>query len=208
MKTTVTKPRTTRRQFLARTLLTTGGVAWLGGRSNLLSAAELGATPNQREIVRRAAVQRPDDPWPRGLAHVVLAIPGSQQPEKGYHEPGGSFSPAVGSFGVSIWVKDAAGILKTTSDTLPMKEIQQRFTWPDPKGGPAIATTTPRYRATWRSTGAGAATLELQPRGAAGSTALLDSRFGSASVCAQAVARPSFLARGPQTLRSPSSAHG
>ncbi len=165
MKTNVIIQPTTRRQFLARTLLTTGGVAWLGDRSNLLSAAELGATPNQREIVQRAAAQRPDDPWPRGLAHVVLAIPGSQQPEKGYHEPGGSFSPAVGSFGVSIWVKDAAGILKTTSDTLPMKEIQQRFTWPDPKGGPAIATTTPRYRATWRSTATGAATLEIQPRG-------------------------------------------
>ena len=56
--------------------------------------------PTQREIVKRAMSQRGDDPWPRGAAHVVLAIPGSQQPEKGYHEPGGSFSPAVGSFGV------------------------------------------------------------------------------------------------------------
>ncbi len=121
--------------------------------------------PSQREIVRRAAAQRPDDPWPRGLAHVVLAIPGSQQPEKSYLEPGGSFSPAVGSFGVSIWVKDSAGNLKTSSDALPMKEIQQRFSWPDPKGVPAIATTTPHYQATWSCMAAGTTVLELQRRG-------------------------------------------
>lgn len=120
---------------------------------------------SQREIVLRASTQRPDDPWPRGLAHVVLAIPGSQQPEKSYHEPGGSFSPAVGSFGVSIWVKDAAGKLKTTSDTLPMKQIQQRFSWPDPQSVPAIVTTTPHYQATWSCTAAGTTTLDLERRG-------------------------------------------
>jgi hypothetical protein len=121
--------------------------------------------PSQREIVRHAAAQRPDDPWPRGLAHVVIAIPGSQQPEKSYLEPGGSFSPAVGSFGVSIWVKDSAGNLKTTSDTLPMNQIQQRFSWPNPKSIPAIATTTPHYQATWLCTAAGTTTLEFQRRG-------------------------------------------
>ena len=105
--------------------------------------------PSQREIVKQAINQRPNDPWPRGQGHVVLALPGSQQPEKGYHEPGGSYSPAVGSFGVSIWVRDSTGHLKATSDTLPLKQIHQRFCWPDPRGVPAIATTTPYYQATW-----------------------------------------------------------
>jgi hypothetical protein len=109
--------------------------------------------------------QRPDDPWPRGVAHVVIAIPGSQQPEKSYHEPGGSFSPAVGSFGVSIWVKNSAGDLKTTSDALSMEQIQQRFAWPNPEGVPAIVTTTPYYRATWSCLAAGMTMLELQRRG-------------------------------------------
>jgi hypothetical protein len=139
----------TRRQFLARTILTGTGVALLRGRPSLLSAGEPGSVPTQREIVRHAMAQRPADPWPRGLAHVVLAIPGSQQPEKGYHEPGGSFSPAVGSFGVSIWVRDSAGKLKTTSDSLRLDQIQQRFSWPNPKGVPAIVTTTPHYLASW-----------------------------------------------------------
>jgi hypothetical protein len=120
---------------------------------------------SQREIVRRAAAERPEDPWPRGLAHVVLAIPGSQQPEKGYHEPGGSFSPAVGSFGVSIWVKNSAGELKITSDTLPMKQIQQRFSWPNSQGVPAIVTTTPYYQASWSCAAAGTTMLELERRG-------------------------------------------
>jgi hypothetical protein len=130
-----------------------------------LRAAE--PPPSQREIVRRAAARRPGDPWPRGLAHVVLAIPGSQQPEKSYHEPGGSFSPCVGSFGVSVWVKDSAGNLTASSDTLPMSRIGQRFCWPDPKGVPAIVTTTPYYQATWSCRAAGRTTLELQRRGGA-----------------------------------------
>src|SRR5208283_3636315 len=44
-------------------------------------------------------------------------------------------------------------------------QIQQRFSWPDPKGVPAIATTTPYYQATWSCTAAGTTTLELQRRG-------------------------------------------
>jgi hypothetical protein len=120
--------------------------------------------PGQREIVQRAAARRPDDPWPRGLAHVVLAIPGSQQPEKSYHEPGGSFSPAVGSFGVSIWVRDSAGNLKTSSDALPMNQIQQRFSWPVPRGVPDIVTKTPHYEATWSCSATGTTMLELERR--------------------------------------------
>ena len=122
--------------------------------------------PSAREIVLRAMRERPGDPWPRGLAHVVLGTPGSQQPEKAYHEPGGSFSPVVGSFGVSIWVRDAAGMLKTTSDALPMAQLRQRFCWPDPQGVPAIATTTPHYEATWSYGAPGNAALELASRGA------------------------------------------
>ena len=123
------------------------------------------AAPSEREIVRRAMSQRPQDPWPRGRGHVVLALPGSQQPEKAYHEPGGSFSPAVGSFGVTIWVLDSQGSLKTTSDSIPMELIQQRFCWPDPTGAPAILTTTPYYEARWSCGASGTMTLDLEPRG-------------------------------------------
>lgn len=110
-------------------------------------------------------IDRPGDPWPRGWAHVVLAKPGSQQPEKAYHEPGGSFSPAVNSFGVSIWVRNSSGGLKTTSDALPMSQISQRFRWPSPPSTPAIVTTTPYYETAWSCGGPGNAVLSLASRG-------------------------------------------
>ena len=132
--------------------------------ASLTAAAD--APPTQRDVVKRAMQQRPGDPWPRGLAHVLLATPGSQQPEKAYHEPGGSFSPAVGSFGLAIWVRDANSTLQTTSDALPLADIRQQFSWPDPAAPPAIVTATPHYAATWAYTAPGNAALELVPRGA------------------------------------------
>ena len=114
-----------------------------------------------RNIVKTAMRYRPDDPWPRGEGHVVLALPGSQQPEKGYHEPGGSFSPYVGSFGVSIWVRKDDDTLKTTSDTVPIAQIRQQLDWPDPKGVPAVVTTTSDYKAVWTYVTAGTAALQL-----------------------------------------------
>jgi hypothetical protein len=85
----------------------------------VFSVAALAAAP--RADLKRQMEIRPEDPWPRGAGHVILSIPGSR--EAGYHEPGGSFSPGVGSFGVSIWVleegKLSSGltglVLKTTS---------------------------------------------------------------------------------------------
>ena len=121
-------------------------------------------TPSQREIVRQAMRERPGDPWPRGRAHVVFAVPGSQQPEKGYHEPGGSFSPSVRSFGISIWVRGAEGRLKATSDSVPIEAIRQRFSWPSPDALPSIVTVTPHYEATWTRDATGAA-LSLERRG-------------------------------------------
>ena len=100
---------TSRREFLNTSAAAVAG-ALLGGAvsrpghagENKSGPGQRGAGLSQREIVKRAMGQRPEDPWPRGWGHVVLASPGSQQPAKGYHEPGGSFSPAAGSFGVSI----------------------------------------------------------------------------------------------------------
>jgi hypothetical protein len=36
-----------------------------------------------------------------------------------------------------------------TSDDVPLGNIRQEFRWPDPKGLPAIVTTTPSYEASW-----------------------------------------------------------
>src|SRR5205823_2709107 len=90
----------------------------------LISHSLLAQSPRLEVI--HAMLQRPNDPWPRGKGHVVLAVPGCLEANKGYHEPGGSFSPSFGSFGVSIWVTDSGGKIVATSDSLPFDEIQQQ----------------------------------------------------------------------------------
>jgi hypothetical protein len=122
-------------------------------------------TPRQQ--VLDAIQKRPTDPWPRGQGHVVLARPGTTEDEKAYHEPGGSFSPAFATFGISIWVVDRQGGLLSTSDSLPLEQIQQRFAWPEPNGIPALVTDTPYYTATWSAGETrGSWALDLQAKGA------------------------------------------
>lgn len=95
---------------------------------------------------------RPQDPWPRGIGHVVLATPGSSEAEKAYHEPGGSFSPGVGSFGVSVWLTDQAGKLQATSDNIPINEIEQHLSWDGDRTIPGILTQTKYYQTLWSAT--------------------------------------------------------
>jgi len=111
------------------------------------------AQTTERDEVRRAVSERPSDPWPRGVGHVVLAPPGSREDWKGYHEPGGNFSPTVGSFGVSIWAFDTQGRLATTSDAIPPEQIDQRLDWGTAQRIPSIRTQTPFYECRWSLVG-------------------------------------------------------
>jgi hypothetical protein len=91
----------------------------------------------------------------------VLAVPGSRELDKSYHEPGGSFSPTVGSFGVSLWIADANGNLKTTSDRIPLSDIDQQLNWTD-SAIPGILTKTSYYQALWSATASNRWTLNLK----------------------------------------------
>src|SRR5437016_2431682 len=93
----------------------------------VLSQSLLAQTPRLEVI--HAMLQRPDDPWPRGKGHVLLAVPGCLEANKGYHEPGAGFSPSFGSFGVSIWITDNDGKIETTSDSIPLEDIRQYLVW-------------------------------------------------------------------------------
>lgn len=126
------------------------------------ATAQLNASPNQREQVERAMAARPGDFWPRGKGHVVLGMAGSALAAKAYHEPGAAFSPAPGSFGVSVWVLDAEGKVVATSDTLPMAQIGQRFEFSAESATPAVHTETPYFTALWTH-GAAGSELILTP---------------------------------------------
>lgn len=102
-----------------------------------------------RHLVQSQMQLRPTDPWPRGTGHVVLATPGSREEEKSYHEPGGSFSPAVNSFGVSLWLTDDHGYLQATSDTIPLDAIDQQLIHQTDAIAPSILTKTEDYQMRW-----------------------------------------------------------
>ncbi|MBO3457611.1 hypothetical protein G7B40_009010 [Aetokthonos hydrillicola Thurmond2011] len=125
--------------------------------------------PNRDKVLGQMQL-RPNDPWSRGTGHVVLAYPGSLEPNKAYHEPGGSFSPSVGSFGVSFWVNDAQGNIKTTSDSIRESEINQQFQWNDGQQIPGILTKTPYYQTLWSSTKPGFWLLNLKSESATNTT--------------------------------------
>lgn len=109
----------------------------------------------QRQLTLLQKAQRPDDLWPRGDGHIVLGEPGSPLLQKAYYEPGGSFSPGVGSFGVSIWVMDYQNKLLATSDNIPLQNIQQKYTFDSADDLPSINATTPYYTLSWRMLEAG-----------------------------------------------------
>jgi hypothetical protein len=112
--------------------------------------------------------RRPGDPWPRGEGHVVIAVPGTPETEKAYHEPGGGFSPTPGTFGISLWVAGDDGAVLLTSDSLPLSEIRQHFVWQDAGGPPAVRTETAHYTAHWANAGPGRWRLDLRLPPAAG----------------------------------------
>jgi hypothetical protein len=136
--------------------------------SPAMSVAPEAPAGSARAALLAEMANRPRDPWPRGLGHVVLATPGSTEDWKGYHEPGGSFSPGFATFGVSIWVVDREGRLVTTSDTLPLRDLTQKWVWPSQTGWPpppalpGIETRTPYYNASWRLLGEGRYQLYLR----------------------------------------------
>jgi hypothetical protein len=130
-------------------------------------ATDAGPTSTERQAFRDALRRRPDDLWPRGEGHVLLAWPGSPTDLKGYHEPGGSFSPGAPSFGLSIWIVGPDGSLLTTSDSVPRDRLQQRFTWSSLAVLPAITTTTALYSTTWSTPAPGRWLMELGLEGEA-----------------------------------------
>lgn len=159
----------------------------VGGR-RLLRRSRAPRLPSERDLVKAAMAARPSDPWPRGRGHVLLAFPGTREEDKGYHEPGGSFSPGVRSFGVAIWtLRDADGRIEVSSDAIPASEITQRLEpssdspSSDSRDPPSIVDETGFYRVRWSTAAPGHFGAEIAPRPAgAGSLALAIRSVGPA----------------------------
>ena len=138
-----------------------------------------GHKPTARAQVLRQMAARPEDPWPRGRGHIVFAIPGTLEEQKSYGEPGGSFSPTVASFGLSLWMTDAQGRVTATSDSIPIGSIQERWLWDSGKL-PVWETKTSTYHATWEIIDQNEWRLKLEPNPHAGPLQLVLRSVGPA----------------------------
>ncbi|MCS6264018.1 MAG: hypothetical protein H8K11_09700 [Nitrospira sp.] len=105
------------------------------------------ATP--RHEVKTQMRLRPHDSWPRSTGHVLLASSGSREEQKAYHEPGGGFSPGVGTFGISVWLSSPDGREFITSENIPLNDMVQSFSWRDNEPLPGLRTVTPYYSTEW-----------------------------------------------------------
>ncbi|MGA1238736.1 MAG: hypothetical protein ACO34E_17950 [Limisphaerales bacterium] len=137
--------------------------------TSLTLHAQPTSVPHGRADLLAEIASRPADPWPRNAGHIPLGLPGLPDDWKAYHEPGGSFSPAFASFGISLWVFDAKDRLIATSDSIPLNQIQQSWEWTKNRGWPArpdlpaIQTTTPYYSCTWTILDAAHYQLHIRP---------------------------------------------
>ncbi len=121
------------------------GAGFLG----LLPCFAAGVAASERQIVLDAMEARPSGIWPRGYGHVLLGIPGSTEDEKAYLEPGGSFSPGFGTFGIQLLAENADGEVEVASDFVPRAEMKQSWVWPLTTTVPGVRTETPDYSALW-----------------------------------------------------------
>ncbi len=58
----------------------------------------------EHDVLARMRERHPDWIWHRADTHVFVAVPGTHESFKTTVEPGSSFSPGPGTYGVSTWV--------------------------------------------------------------------------------------------------------
>jgi hypothetical protein len=80
---------------------------------------------HERLVAMRA--KHPEWLWHRSDTHVMLGVPRSHESLKTVVEPGNSFSPGVGSFGVSTWVYAHRAGRLYAPEQMPLEELHWRF---------------------------------------------------------------------------------
>jgi hypothetical protein len=119
---------------------------------------------DQRALVLEEMRRRPGDAWPRGAGHALLGAFDAPVAARAWVEAGGSFSPGLRSFGLSIWVvRDADGARVAGSDDIAIGQTRHRF-GRTPEGLPTLTVTTPYYVARWIVEGVDAYALVLEDR--------------------------------------------
>ena len=93
--------------------------------------------------------ERPGDPWPDAAVFTRFKMPGIRVFDVGFWSPGGSFSPALDQFTVSVWVRDGNGTLVANSDDVtPIVSDSS-----DAEGEAEVFVHTARYDIQWQPDG-------------------------------------------------------
>lgn len=145
---------------------------------SFLTISRVAVPPNQE--VKNLYGLNPNIKLPRGDGHIILATPGSKEVNKSYYEPGGSFSPAGQKYGVSIVVEDTNGKLLTTSDSIPLNQINQSLVWEAESQLPSVVASTNFYNAVWKKVNINDWQLTLSPNQTTHLTSLMIRSVGPA----------------------------
>lgn len=96
-----------------------------------------------------ARAERPGDSWPDPATFSYFQTPGVRVWDRFFWTPGGSFSPALDQFTISIWVRDSSGALLANSDNLAPIDLDST----DAEGDQEIAVHTSLYDVQWHPDG-------------------------------------------------------
>ena len=101
---------------------------------------------------RAARAARPEDPWPDAANFTPISEPGARVVDQVYVSAGGSFSPGMDQFTISLWARDQDGrILANSDETLPSpSDTTQRE---DERGRPWGPVQTAYYDVHWQPDG-------------------------------------------------------
>lgn len=79
----------------------------------------------EADKLREMQGKHPDWIWNRADTHVLLGVPGCPEAFKTPVEPGNSFSPGPGTYGVSTWIYDEKKLY--APETMPLDALSWRF---------------------------------------------------------------------------------
>jgi len=112
---------------------------------------------------RAARAARPGDFWPDAGKFTRLIVPGVRVFDQGYVSSGGSFSPGLDQFTISVWVRDADGrILGNSDELLPSPGDTTRHV--DERGQPWGLVQTAYYDVHWQPDGLRKYRMQLTAR--------------------------------------------
>jgi hypothetical protein len=114
--------------------------------------------------VAAARAARPNDAWPVASAFNRLNMPETRVFDVGYVSAGGSFSPGLDQFTISIWVRDENGAVLANSDDFRPSPVDTT----DHEGSPRELSGpihTPLYDVHWQPVGPRQYRMDLTTNG-------------------------------------------